>query len=251
MQTILIVVVVAAVVLAIVNREALMRILGAGRAQAGKLGRWAEQADPLALLQQAVDDGVANIQQAKKGLEDCRALVLSVQRQVDSGEKDKARLESRIQGVLAQGDPNHTAKEYALQLAEVERQLEQNKGQLAKHQETYGNFAKQVEIAQKRVLEARRKADELGIALELSQREKEMAQFASSFSFNPDGLKGGLSHAEELVQQQIDKNRAAGDVAVDLSRSKLAEAADDEAERDAEAAKILQRFQNPKPASQS
>jgi phage shock protein A len=249
MQTVIAIVVVVIVVLAIVNREALLRIVGAGRAQAGKLGRWAEQADPMALLRQAVDDGVANIQQAKKGLEDCRALVRSVQRQVESGEQEKTRLESRIQAVMAQGDPNHTAKEYALQLAEVERQLGQNKEQLAKHEETYANFAKQVEIGQKRVVETRRKADELGIALELSQREKELSQFASTFTFDPDGLKSGLSHAEELVKQQIDKNRAAGDVAKDLSRSTLAQAADEEAERDAEAAKILERFQ--KPASQS
>ena len=245
----IIVVIVVLVVLAVVNRQALLRILGVGRAQAGKLGRWAEQADPMALLQQAVDDGVANIQHAKKGLEDCRALVLSVERQVDSGEKEKARLESRIQAVLAQGDPNNTAKEYALQLAEVERQLALNKEQLAKHRETYANFAKQVEIGQKRVVEARRKADELGIALELSQREKELSQFASKFSFDPEGLKSGVAHAEEMVRQQIDKNRAAGDVAADLSRATLAQAADEQTEREAEAAKILQRFQ--KPASQT
>jgi phage shock protein A len=243
--TILIVLAVAAAVLFVVNRHALVRIVGMGRAQAGKLGRWAEAADPLALLRQAVNDGVANIQQAKKGLEDCRALVLSVRRQVESGEKEKARLESRIQAVLAQGDPNNTAKEYALQLAEVERQLAMNKEQLAKHEETYANFAKQVEIGQKRVVEARRKADELGVALELSQREKELAQFASTFSFDPEGLKSGLTHAEELVRQQIDKNRAAGDVAADLSRSTLAQAADEEAERNAEAAEILKRFQKP------
>jgi phage shock protein A len=243
--TILIVIVVALIVLAIVNRQALMRILGAARAQTGKLGRLAEKADPLALLQQAVDDGVSTLQHAKKGLEDCRALVRSVQRQVESGEKEKARLESRIQAVLAQGDPNHTAKEYALQLAEVERQLAINRQQLAKHEETYGNFAKQVEIGQKRVVEARRRAEELGIALEQSQREKELSQFASNFTFDPQGLTSGAAHAEELIRQQIDKNRAAGDVAVDLSRAALAQAADEETEREAEAAKILERFQKP------
>ena len=39
----------------------------------------AEDADPLALLNQAVDDGVASIQNAKFGLDNYRVLIFSVQ----------------------------------------------------------------------------------------------------------------------------------------------------------------------------
>ena len=79
-----------------INHRAVARNIWRGRAQVGKLGRMAEEADPLALLNQAVDDGVTSIQNSKKGLENYRALILSVQRQVESGEKEKTRLESRI-----------------------------------------------------------------------------------------------------------------------------------------------------------
>jgi len=78
--------------LAVVNRQALAKIFGAGRAQAGKLGRIVEEADPLAMLNQAVDDGVTSIQNAKKGLENYRTLILSVQRQVENGEKENLGL---------------------------------------------------------------------------------------------------------------------------------------------------------------
>jgi phage shock protein A len=234
--------VVLIVFLLLFNRQALARILGAGRAQAGKLGRMVEEADPLALLNQAVDDGVSSIQNAKKGLENYRTLISSVQRQVESGEKEKARLEARIQAAIDSGDPNSTAHEYALILADVEEHLQINRQQLLKHKETYENFARQVEFGQAMVTAARLKATRLGLELEQSKREKEMARFAGDFSFDPNGLNSGLARAEELIYKKIDANRAAGEVAVDLSKQNIAQAADDDLERRAAAANILERF---------
>ena len=89
MTTIVVALIVLVVVLTIINFGAMVKIFGAGRAQVGKLGRLAEEADPLALLNQAVEDGVNSIQTSKKGLENYRALILSVQRQVESGEKER------------------------------------------------------------------------------------------------------------------------------------------------------------------
>lgn len=75
-----------------------------------------------------------------------------------------------------------------------------------------------------------------------------MAEFAQSFS--PSSFTdNGLADAKEKVLQQIDRNRASGDVARDLSRQGLAEAADDELERDAAADAILARFKQPEQVS--
>ena len=158
--------------LAVVNIPSLIRMLARGSAQAGKLGRRLEEADPLALLNQAVDDGVASIQNAKKGLENYRALILSVQRQVENGEKEKARLESRIREAIDAGDPNRTAQEYAMMLADVEQNIAANREQLQRHKETYENFAKQVEVGQSRVLAARQKADAAGPGIGAEQARK-------------------------------------------------------------------------------
>jgi phage shock protein A len=251
MWTYLIVGGVVVLILAVLGGKPLFdRLFNAGRAQAGKLGRAAEAADPLALINQAVDDGVNSIQHAKEGLENCQTLVMSVQRQVDSGEKEKSRLEARIQAAMDSGDPNHTANDNALALAECEKHLEENKSQLEKHKATYQAFAKQVEMGQKRVVEARHKAADLGVQLEQSKREAEMATFAANFNFDPNAINSGTARAEELIQQQIDKNRAKGQVAADMSKQASAELADDELERQAAASKILERFKKPAPGLQ-
>jgi phage shock protein A len=245
MQTIFIAAALLVIFLTFVNYPAIRKIFGAGRAQVGKLGRMAEEADPLALLNQAVADGVNSIQNAKKGLENYRALISSVQRQVESGEKEKARMEARIQSAVESGDPNETAHEYALVLADVEQHLKTNREQLLKHQETYENFARQIEMGQAMVAAARLKAARLGLELEQSKREKEMAKFANDFAFDPNGLNTGMARAEELIYKKIDANRAVGEVAADLAKQALAEAADDEIDRRAAAAKILERFRKP------
>ncbi len=236
---------IALVLLAVLNRRALGRLFSAASAQVGKVGRAAQEADPLAMYQEAVDDGVENIQRAKKGLEQSKGLVRSVERQVEQGRKEKARLEHRIQTVLDQGDPNGTVNDYALQLAEIEQNLAANEAQLKTHTESYNNFCAQVEMGQKKVADARRKAATLGMQLQQSQREKEMADFASTFSPTGFDADGTLARAEALINQRIDSNRAAGDVANDLSRQGLAEAADDKLEREAAAASILERFKKP------
>ena len=175
-------------------------------------------------------------------MENYRALILSVQRQVESGEKERARLESRIQAALGSGDPNQTAEESAMVLADVERHLAANREQLSRHMEIYENFAHQVELGQAKVAEARLKAARLGLELEQSRREKEMAKFASDFSFDPQGFHSDLARAEELINRKIDANRAVGEVAADMSKQTLINADADEAERKAAAAEILSRF---------
>jgi phage shock protein A len=252
MMTILITLVLLAILLLLVNIPTLIRSLTNESAQANKGGHRLEEADPLALLHQAVDDGVASIQNAKKGLENYRALILSVQRQVENGEKEKARLEARIREALDAGDPQHTAHEFAMMLADVEQNIAANREQLQRHKDTYENFAKQVEVGQSRVLAARQKAELLGLELEQSKREKEMARFAQEFSFNPRGLDTDLSRAEELIYQKIDANRAVGHVADDLTKPPiLAESVDEERQRNDEASKILERFTRQPPMTQN
>jgi phage shock protein A len=252
MFTIIFTLIILAIVLAIVNIPSLIGILRAEDVRANRTtSSRLDEADPLALLNQAVDDGVASIQNAKTGLENYRVLILSVQRQVENGEKEKARLEAKIRESLETGDPHNTAAEYALMLADVEENIKANREQLQRHKETYENFAKQVEAGQSRVLAARQKASLLGLELEQSKREKEMARFARDFSFDPQGLDTDLSRAEELIYQKIDANRAAGHVAEDLSKSLAVESIEDDKERKAAASKILERFVKEPPMQQS
>jgi phage shock protein A len=237
------------VLLVLGGRKTLGRFFNAGRAQVGRAGRAVEEADPLAMYQQLVDDGVTEIQTAKTGLEGSKTLVNSVQRQVDAGEKEVTRLTSRIKAAVEAGDPNKTAADNALALAEAEKQLAENKAQLATHKTSYTGFAKMVESSQKKVLEARKRAQVLGVKLQQSEREKELSKFANNFTFDPNRLNDGLSRAEELINQKIDANRAGAEVALDMNKQAIADAADDELERQAAAAEILARFQTPQAGS--
>lgn len=251
MVTIWVTIILLAIILLLFSIPSVLKTSSAGSAQLHKSGRRLEEADPLALLNQAVDDGVASIQNAKIGLDNYRVLILSVQRQVENGEKEKSRLEARIREALQAGDPHNAAREYAMMLADVEQNIETNREQLQRHKETYENFAQQVEAGQSRVLAARQKATLLGLELEQSKREREMARFARDFSFDPNGLNSDLARAEELIYQKIDANRAVGHVAEDLTKPILAESVDEEKERKAAASKILERFTQEPPTMQS
>jgi phage shock protein A len=242
MLTILATLVLLVVLLTIVNLPSLIRSLRARPAETKLLVAPAEELDPLALLTEAVNDGVASIHNAKKGLENYRELISSVQGQVEAGEREQARLETRIQEAIDAGDPNHTAHDNALMLAEVEQHLATNREQLQRHKETYERLARQVETGQKRVAAARQKAATLGLELEQSEREKEMARFAQKLSFNPEGLDTDLARVEELIHQKIEANRAVGHVADTLPLPSSGGSDDEEEKRKAAAAKILERF---------
>jgi hypothetical protein len=94
--TVALVVVGVLVLLALLNWRSFKRLWGAASVQAGKVGRWASEQDPLAVYKETIDNGVDNISKAKS-LEGAAGLVRTVQRQVDDGEKEVKRLDSRIQ----------------------------------------------------------------------------------------------------------------------------------------------------------
>jgi phage shock protein A len=245
LPTILLLAAVVLAALAVWKRAELMRAFGAGSAGAGNRNRHGADDDPLAVLRKTVDNGVAAIQRAKEALEECRGEVRNAQRLLESSQREKARLESRIADALAQGDPQQQAKSYATELVKVEQQIAAYQQELAEHDATYRNFANQVEVARQRVLQARRKAADLGAELAESQHEKELAQFAAGLT--PDALQSSadVARAEESIQQQIDRNRAAGRVAADLADAGPSAPAEDAVTRDAAAAQVLQRFQKP------
>jgi len=244
LTTILGIVAVAVVVLLLLNRKAFMNMFSALRAQVGEVGRAAKNADPLAMYRQVIDDGLDNIQKAKVSLETVRTQVRSLQRQVDDGTTEKTRLENRIKAALANGDPNNTASEYAIQLESVERNLETNVEQLERTKGMYDSFTKTIELNQRKVTEARKEVQDLGVQLEQSEREKELVRFNAEFEKGVD-VSGTLSEAREAVLRKIDANRAAGDVAADTSKQKAAELADEELERKQRAEDILARFKQP------
>lgn len=237
MTTVLLTVGVVVLILAVLNRKALGNVFNALRAQVGKAGRAAANADPLANYQQAIDDAVESVKKAKQGMQRGVALISSVERQVTSGTAEVNRLTIRVQKAVNDGDENRS-REYAAALADAERNLKANEEQLKAHRGQYDDFVTQVKVQQEKIARYQREAQALGVQLQLSEANKEFAEFSRSFNVNTTSFDG-LSAQREAVLRKIDENNAAGKVDKDVGG---VGADDDVFERQADADEVLKRF---------
>jgi len=227
-------------VLLLINRRAVQRFFAAGSAQLGQAGRWAANKDPIAMYKEKIDDATDHIRTAKEGLVRVRGLIIGVQRQVDDGEREAARLDARVKAALSSGDENRAA-EYVRQLQETRKQLEENRRQLGIHEETYNGFLKQVQLSQTKVMQSKQEAEKLGVELQISKAEAELADIAENFQINTSALDG-LGEVKGEIHRQIDANRARGQVARDLSTGAALEMEEEEKIKNEEAKVLLEQY---------
>ena len=91
------------------------KFFGAIRAQFNKLANFFWEADPIAQMQYEYDSAVAQLKEGRQGLEQYRALVERVNRQVEKNRTHVATLDAKIKSYLGAGD-RETAAKYALEL---------------------------------------------------------------------------------------------------------------------------------------
>ncbi len=225
----------------VVAAPKLLKSLGfPGQAGLDKAGRQPVDAGPQAQLDQALTKGLEAIAKAKADLEAEKELVVSSQRRVDQNTAEATRLANRIKAALGDGDPHGSSKEYALSLAHVREQLASNTEQLAKHKANYEAFAQKVQIAQRQVQEAKQKAKDLGIALQESEHEARLANFAEEFSVGEIG--GQMGDAMSQLQERIYTNKAKTAVADDMHQQSPAGGQAEALEQQAKAEAILAEF---------
>jgi phage shock protein A len=196
--------------------------------------------DPVAVYQQEVDNSAEEIKEATSGLEQYRGLVSRLQRQVESGQKEVARLDARIKIYLEKGD-EASATTSAIQLKKAQTDLEENKAQLKQYEGAYENNLKKIRYANQKIADARDKAQKLKADLQLSRAEAETAKLAQKFNCKNVSLEGA-AEVEDEIQRQIDGNRAKAQVISDLSQDGLGEIAEQEAIQKQEAADILASY---------
>lgn len=230
------------VVLALValfNFRALKRLFGAASVQVGKVGRWAKSQDPLAVYQERIDEGTEKIAKGRQFLASAAGEVRGSTRKVQELEQEVAQLNHRIDLAEAAGDPNNTMEGYALDLADAEDRLTKARAKLERDTARFNSFSTAINEGKEQVEQARKEARELGMQLEQSQREKEMNEFAASFSPNNVFGDNSLAEAREALQRQIDENQGAGDADAALNQKAAREAADRQLDRKAKAQAIL------------
>jgi phage shock protein A len=193
------------------------KFFGAIRAQFNKLANFFWEADPIAQMQYEYDTAVEQLKEGRLGLEQYRALVERVSRQVKDGENQVAKLTAQAKAYLKAGD-RETAGGVALQLTKARAQLEENRQQLVMHEQAYGNNLKKIQFANKKLVDVKDKIQKYDADLKMSAAEAEVAQLSQSLNFDVTTDFGQL---EDVIQRKIDANRGKVRVAADLSAEGL------------------------------
>jgi phage shock protein A len=208
-------------------------------AQFNKLANAIRGYDPIAEMQYEYDRSVEQIKEGREGLAQYRALVERVTRQVEQSRKHVSMLESKIKAYLNAGD-RETAAKFALELKRAKEDAAENEKQLAIHEQAYQNNLLKIQHAVKKLDEVKQKISKYDAELKMSRAEAEMAALANQFHFN---VTTDFGQAEQVLQDQIDKNRARVRVAADLSGEGVEEIQREQAVEKAMADDALREFE--------
>jgi phage shock protein A len=188
-------------------------------AQFNKLVNAIRGYDPIAEMQYEYDRSVEQIKEGREGLAQYRALVERVTRQVNDQNKRASVLEAKIKAYLNAGD-RETAGRVALELKRAKDDQAENEKQLAIHEQAYQNNLIKIQHAVKKLDDVKHKISKYDAELKMSRAESEMAALANQFHFD---VTTDFGQAEQMIQDQIDKNRARVRVAADMSGEGLEE----------------------------
>ncbi|MFM8635011.1 MAG: PspA/IM30 family protein [Planctomycetia bacterium] len=182
-------------------------------AQMNKIANFFWTSDPIAQLQYEYDKAVDQIKEGREGLEQYRALVERVTRQVNGDREHVATLEARVKAYLQAGERD-TAAKFALELQRAKKELAENEAQLRLHETAYGNNVTKIKHATKKLGELKQKILKYDAEMKLSRAEAELAKLATSFNFD---ITTDFGQIEDVIQDKIGLNRAKVRVAADLS----------------------------------
>jgi phage shock protein A len=215
------------------------KIWAAFRAQLNKVANYFWTADPIAQMQYEYDRAVEQLKEGRQGLEQYRALVDRVGRQVAAGKARIAELESKIK-VFLQAGQRDAAAECALQLQRMQKDVAENEAQLKMHEEAYNNNLTKVKHATHKLSQVKDKIQKYDAELKMSRAEAEMAHLAQDFNFDVTTDFGQL---EQVIQDKIGLNRAKVRVASDLSGEGIEQVKQEQALEKAQAESALQQFE--------
>jgi phage shock protein A len=208
-------------------------------AQMNKIANFFWTADPIAQLQYEYDKAVDQLKDGREGLEQYRALVERVTRQVNGDRQHVAALEARIKAYLQAGE-RETAAKFALELQKAKKELAENEAQLKLHETAYNNNVTKIKHATKKLSELKEKIQKYDAELKLSRAEAEFAKLATSFNFD---ITTDFGQIEDVLQDKIGLNRAKVRVAADLSGEGLEEIKREQAVEQAMADEALREFE--------
>ena len=209
------------------------------KAQINKMANFFWSADPIAQMQYEYDLAVVQLKEGREGLEQYRALVERVSRQVATAKAHASSLESKVKAYLQAGD-RETAAKFALELQKAKNDLAENEGQLEMHEEAYTNNVEKIKHASSKLSQIREKIQKYDAELKMSRAEAEMAKLATSFKFD---VTTDFGEIETVIQEKIGLNRAKVRVAADLSGEGIGDIKREQAMEKAMADTALREFE--------
>jgi phage shock protein A len=215
------------------------KLWNALKAQINKVANFFWTADPIAQMQYEYDLAVSQLKEGREGLEQYRALVERVSRQVANDKQHVKSLEAKIKAYLTAGQRD-TAAKFALELQKGKTQLEENENQLKMHEEAYNNNVTKIKHATHKLSQVRDKISKYDAELKMSRAEAEMAKLANSFNFD---VTTDFGQIEQVIQDKIGLNRAKARVAADLSGEGLTDIKAEQAMESAMADQALRDFE--------
>ena len=209
------------------------------KAQFNKLANFFWTADPIAQMQYEYDMAVEQLKEGREGLEQYRALVERVSRQVAKEEKHEAMLVGKVKAYLKAGN-RESAANFALELQKVRKELAENRDQLSMHEKAYENNLRKIKNATGKLGKVRTKIQKYDAELKMSRAEAEMAKLSESFDFD---ITTDFGQIEAVIEDKINLNRAKARVAADMSGEGLEEIEAEEAMEAAMAEDALREFE--------
>ena len=183
------------------------------KSQFNKLANAISGYDPIAQMQYEYDRSIDQIKEGREGLAQYRALVERVGRQADDQKKQVSMIEAKVKAYLNANDRDSAAR-HALELKRAKDELGEKEKQLAIHEQSYQNNLLKIKRAVHKLDEIKHKITNYDAELKMSRAEAEMAQLSTQFNFN---LTTDFGQAEQILQDQIDRNRGRVRVAADMS----------------------------------
>lgn len=209
------------------------------QAQLNKIANFFWTADPIAQMQYEYDLTVDQLRQGREGLEQYRAFVERVTRQVEKNKSHVQNLESRVKAYLQTGD-RETAAKFAVELAKAKKELAENEQQQKMHEESYNNNLLKVKHATNKLAELKEKIHKYDAELKMSRAEAELAKLAHDFNFN---VTTDFGQVEQVIQEKISLNRAKARVSADLSGEGVEEVRREQDMEKAMAEQALREFE--------
>ena len=189
------------------------------KAQINKLANYFWTADPIAQMQYEYDQAVNQLKEGREGLEQYRALVERVSRQVATNKSHAANLEAKVKAYLQTND-RETAGKFAVELQKARTELQENENQLKMHEDAYTNNLTKIKHAGGKLSAVREKIAKYDAELKMSRAEAEMAKLAKDFNFD---VTTDFGQIEQVIQNKIGLNQAKARVAADLSAEGVAD----------------------------